>query len=199
MISEGTWLNVNVCVKGMYHIDIGDNCYIGRRNFFSPGKQIVVGDYFMSGIDCRFISAGHKFEDPLVPYVSTSTTDDKKIIIETNVWCGTGVTIVGDINIGRGSIIGAGALVNSSIPPFSIVVGNPSKVIRRYSFVEKMWISVSELCEKMGGGDGAIDEGVLEKFLNIPTEAEYNDLLKKKGINIRIPYQASSRRFGDLP
>lgn len=44
---------------------------------------------------------------------------------------GTGVIILGNIEIGKGSVIGAGAVVTKSIPPYSVVVGNPAKIIKQ--------------------------------------------------------------------
>ncbi len=51
-------------------------------------------------------------------------------IIEDEVWIGPNATIVGGVVIGRGSRIAAGAFVTETIPPYSIVVGNPAKVVR---------------------------------------------------------------------
>ena len=51
------------------------------------------------------------------------------IVIEDNVWIGRGATILSGAHIGQGSVIGAGAVVKEYIPEYSIVVGNPAKVV----------------------------------------------------------------------
>lgn len=73
------------------------------------------------------------------------------IIIEDDVWIGQGAIILSGVTIGRGSVIGAGAVVAKDIPPYSIVVGNPGKVIKkRFSdeIIEKlMKVDYSKLDE----------------------------------------------------
>ncbi len=54
---------------------------------------------------------------------------DKDIIVEEDVWIGNHVTLLSGVIIGRGSIIGAGSVVRRNIPPYSMVIGNPAKVI----------------------------------------------------------------------
>jgi acetyltransferase-like isoleucine patch superfamily enzyme len=135
IISERSWLNVNQRISNHINIKIGNNCYIGRGNFFSAGNIISIHDYCMTGIDCKFIGSDHNFSDPLLPYVAGEALCEKTIIVGVNVKIGAGVTIIGDITIGHGSVIGADALVNKSIPPFSLAVGSPAKIIKRYSFV----------------------------------------------------------------
>jgi acetyltransferase-like isoleucine patch superfamily enzyme len=182
IISEYSWLNVNQRMSGYIHIKIGNNCYIGRRNFFSVGKSIIISDYCMKGIDCKFIGSDHIYDNPLKPYITTGTINDKSIIIGANVWFGAGVVVIGDVTIGHGSVIGAGALVNKSIPPFSLVVGIPAKIIKRYSFVLNEWISASSA----------------EDRLCLPNEADYLEILKKQFPAIYIPRQAASKKYGNM-
>ena len=58
-ISEESWINVNYREKEKDRVIIGNNCHIGRRNFFSSGPLIKIGDYGFTGIDCRFLGCGH--------------------------------------------------------------------------------------------------------------------------------------------
>jgi acetyltransferase-like isoleucine patch superfamily enzyme len=183
-ISEYTWINVNNRTPNHKHIVIGDNCYIGRRNFFSSGWLIEIGDFVMTGLDCKFMGSDHVFTNPMNPYISTGTTNDKIIKLGSNVWLGADVTVIGLVTIGHGSIIGAGSLVNKDIPPFSIAVGNPCKVIKRYDFKLNEWIKIDEF-----------DEPSMELM---PDEETYNKSLKKRNPNVTIPLQACSKSFGDM-
>lgn len=54
---------------------------------------------------------------------------DKDIIVNEDVWIGARVTLLAGVNVGRGSIIAAGAVVNKDVPPYSVVGGVPAKVI----------------------------------------------------------------------
>jgi len=183
-ISEYTWINVNNRTINHKHITIGDSCYIGRRNFFSSGWLIEIGDYVMTGLDCKFMGSDHVFTNPMQPYIATGTTNDKIIKIGSNVWLGANVTVIGHVIIGYGSIIGASSLVNKDIPPFSIVVGNPCKVIKRFDFKVNKWIKINKFDSK--------------SCEYIPSEKDYKRLLKEKNPNIMIPLQACSKKFGDM-
>lgn len=63
---------------------------------------------------------------------------DKDVIIERDVWIGSNVTILAGVHIGRGATIAAGAVVNKSVPPYSVVGGVPAKVIKFYWTVEQI-------------------------------------------------------------
>jgi hypothetical protein len=138
----------------------------------------------MSSVDCKLLGADHIFDDPCKPYISTGVTSDRSIKIGINVWMGAGVIVIGNVAIGSGSVIGAGALVNKSIPPFSLVVGNPGKIIKRYSFAEKRWLR--------------IDEFTSDSELALPDESLFYEEIKKNYPKVFIPLQAASKRHGDL-
>lgn len=58
-----------------------------------------------------------------------SGDEDNDVILEEDVWVGANATILDGVKIGRGSVVGAGAVIRNCIPPYSIVIGNPAKVI----------------------------------------------------------------------
>lgn len=57
-------------------------------------------------------------------------TEIKPVIIEDNVWIGARVCILPGVTIGEGSVIGACAVVPKSVPPYSVVIGNPARVVK---------------------------------------------------------------------
>ncbi|MCR5188785.1 MAG: hypothetical protein K6C97_07595 [Treponema sp.] len=63
----------------------------------------------------------------------------KPVINHDDVWIGEMVSILPGVEIGKGAIIGANAVVTKSIPKYSIAVGNPAKVIKKYNFETKLW------------------------------------------------------------
>jgi acetyltransferase-like isoleucine patch superfamily enzyme len=142
VLSQDCWLNVNHRSAGDIAIDIGDHCFIGRRNFFSSGQRIVIGHYVLTANDCHFLGSSHIVSDPLKPYISTGTTDTDTIVVGHNTFLGAGARVLGHVQIGHGCIIGASALVTRDVPPFSQVAGFPATVRRRFSFLRQEWVEI---------------------------------------------------------
>jgi acetyltransferase-like isoleucine patch superfamily enzyme len=184
IISEYSWINVNKRMPNHLHVQIGNNCFLGKRNFISAGDLVLFGDYCITAIDCKFIGSDHVFTNPLMPYAIMETTCTKRIVIGPNVKFGAGVTVIGDLSIGHGSVIGAGAFITNNIPPFSVAVGNPCHIIKRFSFALYEWIKIDEISS--------------EEMLCLPDEEAYLKLLKERNPSIYIPRQAASRRYGNI-
>lgn len=183
-VSESCWLNVNHREKNKISIEIGSNCFIGKQNFFTSGDAILIGDYTLTTIGCKFVGSTHKIEDPQIPYLLTGTTSDDQIQIGVNCFLGAGATVLGNVKVGHGSVIGADSLVLRDVPPFSIVIGNPAKVVKRYSFAKKTWLPVSEISNN--------DE------IGMPNEQEYLAQLKTKFPHVNMPWIAAGKNMGDI-
>lgn len=67
-------------------------------------------------------------QDDKMLYDSNSTSSGD-VLVEEDVWLASNVTLMPGVTIGRGAIIGAGSVVRKSVPPYAIVIGNPSKII----------------------------------------------------------------------
>jgi len=183
-ISEGCWLNVNHRASGEPAIKIGSNCFIGKYNFFSSGLRISIGDYGLTTIGCKFIGASHVIDDPLKPYVSTGTTKIDVIEIGVNSFFGANAMVLGNVKIGHGSVIGAGAQVMHDIPPFSVAIGRPAKVIKRFSFLKNLWVPIGELSK--------------EDINAMPNESQYLKKLSAEFSNVPMPFIAAGRNMGNL-
>lgn len=121
-------LNDNVHIAGYYSVKIGNNVLIASKVFISDHNH---GKY--SGLD--------EFSSPdVIP--NDRPLSGGAVDIQDNVWLGEFVVVLPGVTIGKGSIIGAMSVVNRSIPPNSIAVGSPAKVIKQYDFVEKLWKAV---------------------------------------------------------
>ena len=183
-VSEGTWLNVNHRIKGKFSIKIGDYCFIGKRNFFTSGDLIEIGSFTLTTIECKFIGSSHNIHDPQNSYLLSGTTGSDRIKIGVNCFIGAGATVLGNVKIGHGSVIASGAIVLKDIPPFSMAVGNPAKVIKRYSFKRKAWVSLSKITDK--------DE------MAMPSEQDYLVQLRAKYPIVNMPWIAAGKSLGDL-
>ena len=106
--------------------EIGDNSGIGAYSAIGTAK---IGNYVMMGTHCLIISQNHRFHDLTIPMCRQGFQQDMPIVIEDDVWIGSRVIILPGVRIGHGSIIGAGAVVTKDVEPYTIVGGNPAKVI----------------------------------------------------------------------
>lgn len=112
-------------------IEIGENSYIGPYTCLS-GDYIKVGRNCMIASHSGLYANNHNFADPTLPICKQGNTY-KGITIEEDCWLGSGVKVLDGVTIGRGSVIGAGAVVTKDIPPYSIAVGVPAKVVSQRS------------------------------------------------------------------
>ena len=183
-ISERSWLNVNHRLSGEIGIMIGDNSFIGRNNFLSSGQRIVIGDYCLTTIGCRFISSTHLIDNPRLPVIATGTTANDTITVGANCFFGAGAAVLGNVKIGHGSVIGSQAFVLRDVPPFSIVLGNPARVTRRYSFRQDIWIPVESLT----------DDDLAEN----PGAEEYLELLRTTNPRVPLPWIAAGADMGSF-
>ena len=183
-IGQDCWLNVNYPADGLDRIIVGDHCLLGRRNTLAAGKFISIGDFCLTGGDCSFLGANHGIDDPMQPYVTTAVTADASIVVEPNCWFGAKATVVGSVTVGRGSIVGASAVVVGDIPPFSIAVGNPARVVRRYSFAREAWVPAKDFSDLDGASQPDLDS--------------YSRAIRRSFGHIVPPRTAAGRRGGHI-
>lgn len=116
--------------SGLSNISIGNNVYINHNvELYAQNAEIKIGDYVMIGPNTYMSTTSHGYENTSKP-MSLQKDTHKRITIEDDVWIGTKVVILPGINIGKGAIIGAGAVVTKDVKPYSIVGGVPAKHIR---------------------------------------------------------------------
>lgn len=184
VLSQGCWLNVNSINPGEVGIEIGHNCFIGKNNFFSSGASIQVQPYVLTAIDCKFLGSSHIIDNPNAPVLTSGTLATWTIRVGTNCFIGAGATLVGNITVGHGSVIGALSLVTESVPPFCMVVGNPARIVKRFSHVKNRWIAAEDF--------DALDAD------SEPDEASYLKALEAGFGSISMPYPAAGRGMGHL-
>lgn len=128
---------------------VGRNCLLDYKTYFRYPSRISLGDNVTINRDCALyasymvnqveIKIGNNVA--LSPHVRIFTAthdysslglDDTaaSVIIEDYAWIGGGAIILPGVTIGEGSVIGAGAVVSKSVPPYSVAVGNPARVIK---------------------------------------------------------------------
>ena len=127
----------NVNVERMAYFGTGSALEIGANSGIGPraclgnvkGGELILGDDVMMGPDVLVLTFNHVHDRVDIPMDRQGFTY-AKVVVEDDVWIGARVTILPGVTIGKGSIIGAGAVVARDIPPYSIAGGVPAKVIK---------------------------------------------------------------------
>jgi acetyltransferase-like isoleucine patch superfamily enzyme len=115
--------------------DLGDGIRMGANSaadaysFIGGGGPVLIGDNVIMGEHVSFHPVNHRFDEVDIP-IRDQGTIRKGITIEDDVWVGANVTFLDGVHVGRGSVIGAGSIVRGEIPPYSVAVGAPAKVVR---------------------------------------------------------------------
>jgi maltose O-acetyltransferase len=90
-----------------------------------------MGDNVMMGPDVIILTGNHVYDSRLLPMRLQGGSEDKPVVINDDVWIGARVIILPGVHIGRGAILGAGAVVTENVPEYAIVAGNPARVIKQ--------------------------------------------------------------------
>jgi acetyltransferase-like isoleucine patch superfamily enzyme len=117
--------------------DINRHCQISARNCIHIERDVIVSSFVL------IMDHGHAYEDVTLPIKEQGITTGGRIRIEQGCWIGRGAAIVcnqGELVLGRNSVVAANALVTRSFPPYSVIVGNPARLVRRYDPSKRAWV-----------------------------------------------------------
>ncbi len=141
-------------IKGhLKNVFLGNRVFVGDNCFFnSLLAKVKIGNYTMIANEVLFITGNHRYDIIGKRMIEVTNKekrkrDDLDVVVEDDVWIGSRVIILKGVTIGRGSIVGAGAVVTKSIPPYSIVAGNPAKIVKM-RFTESEILEHEKLIQK---------------------------------------------------
>lgn len=130
--------------------DIQPKLYIGK-NFHSTrdltiqcARKVIIGDNVLCASNVFVIDYNHGMNPMSENYLDNDLEISEGVIIKDGVWIGNNVIILGNVTIGEKSIIAAGAVVTHSVPPYTIVAGNPAHIIKIYNHNLGEWTKVND-------------------------------------------------------
>lgn len=120
IIGDGTW--------------VGKHCSIAAINKVEIGKNVLFAGYV------HITDHSHGYEDVNTPIKEQCLISKGPIVIDDECWLGFNCEILSGVHIGKHSIVAARAVVTHDVPPYSIVAGNPAKVVKQYDFQNQIWV-----------------------------------------------------------
>ncbi len=125
--------------NGVGDVLIGNNTLIGMGNVIIGPIQIGNNVIFAQNIVASALN--HDYKDVNIP-IHEQKIITKPIVIQNDCWIAANAVITAGVTIGKHSVVAAGAVVTKDVPPFSVVVGNPAKLIKQYDFDLKEWKTI---------------------------------------------------------
>lgn len=118
------------------NLKMGRECVIGNRVHLALHARIELGNNVVINDGCILLTASHDVNDPEWKHVKAP------IIIEDYAWIATNAIILPGVTIGCGAVVGAGAVITKNVPPYSIVAGNPARIVKERSIREFSYSAV---------------------------------------------------------
>ena len=124
IIGEGTW--------------VGKHCSIAAIDRVEIGKNVLFAGYV------HITDHSHGYEDVSRPITPQPLISKGPVIIDDDCWLGYSSEILSGVHIGKHSIVAARAVVTRDVPPYSIVAGNPARIVKQYNFETNLWEKVKK-------------------------------------------------------
>lgn len=121
-------------------VSFNSNCHIGCINEIEIGDNVLVG----SNVLITDHSHGSPNDEPSLPPSKRPLWSKGKVMIGANCWIGENVCILPNVRVGNNCIIGAGSVITKDIPPFSVIAGNPQRIIKTLKNNSEFVYNISE-------------------------------------------------------
>lgn len=129
-LSAGTVLAFGDEHNGFGKITIDTGTWIGQyNNLRSGGGDIRIGAGCLISQFCTLVASNHGIDRDQPIQDQPPPPHSRGVVLDDDVWLGSGVVILPGVRVGQGAVIGAGSVVNSDVPDYAIVAGNPATVI----------------------------------------------------------------------
>jgi acetyltransferase-like isoleucine patch superfamily enzyme len=141
VVQRGGWLLALKIGETNPVLNIGKNCAIGDFSHITAVGEVIIEDNVLIANKVYISDNIHTFEDVNRPIINQKVQFKKTVRIKEGAWLGENVCLIG-ASIGKNTVIGANSVVTKDIPDFSLAVGSPAKVIKKYDFETQKWVSV---------------------------------------------------------
>lgn len=123
--------------NGVGDVIIGDNSLVGMSNVVIG--PVTIGNNVIMAQNIVVSALNHEYRDVNLP-IQAQKILTSPIVIEDDCWIAANAVITSGVTIGKHSVVAANAVVTKNVPPFSVVAGNPAKIIKQYDFEKQDWV-----------------------------------------------------------
>jgi lipopolysaccharide O-acetyltransferase len=144
--TSGVGLRLDSFSQGFHDtpmLSFGNNCQVNDYVHIGCVESIEIGDDVLIASKVFITDHNHGDLNNISDFILPPSNRDiisKPVKIGNRTWLGESVQVLSGVTIGEGCIIGAGSVVTKNIPDYSVAVGNPAKVIRRFDLSKKCWV-----------------------------------------------------------
>lgn len=144
IVDKDVWLHSVQPTKGESgpKLIIDDQCVIGRRSHVAAKNHVHLERDVIVGSSVLIQDHAHQYEDVTVPIRDQGLTEGGRIQVGQGSWIGQGAVIFcgrGELTLGRNCVVSANAVVTRSFPSYSVVSGNPARVVKQFDQVNGIW------------------------------------------------------------
>lgn len=130
LIGKNAWLDISRYTQGA-QIIIKNGTQIGRHAMISAAKKIIIGEKCLLAYNVSLLDHDHNIYDPNISPLDGGITEVKEIIIEDECFIGAHSFILKGVHLGQHCVVGANSVVTESFSDYSVIAGNPAKLIKK--------------------------------------------------------------------
>lgn len=144
-IGRGAWLSINASAanrEGKPMLVMGSGVNFGTGAFIVCAERVEIGPDVLAANNVFIADTYHQYRDPDRPVLGQGMVPPRPVRIEAGAFLGVNAVVLPGVTIGERAYVGAGAVVTHDVPPRSVVVGNPARVVRQWDDASHSWTRV---------------------------------------------------------
>lgn len=135
---RGVWL-YSCGIDGINsNLSIGSNCVFGYNNHITCVRSVIINDFVLTANNVYISDNLHGYDDIEKPIIEQQVKFKAPVSIGEGSWLGENVCVIG-ASVGKNCVIGANSVVTHNIPDYSVAVGSPAVVIKKYNAETAAW------------------------------------------------------------